>query len=261
MYYLMHWPVLPAYFDTKVPNDNFWGATSRGISTSPYASGYHKLFAFDSEADFIGFIKGKRVLDHACGTGLFACEAAHRELDTEIFSFSPTLAYKDNVNGASTKKMLHERLGLEIDSPEMQSVLKQFFDKAHALDWVNLVPYLDESFDLILSSYGFSYHIEADPQRRLRALAEIDRVLKPGGELRFTPIMDQNARDLLLNSIEELDLTDKYKIIFKPNQFRERNQQVDGWVLCMKKLNHDTSSRNSQFTTATLEARKLLNLD
>jgi SAM-dependent methyltransferase len=95
--------------------------------------------------------KGKRVLDVACGTGSLAREAARR--------------------GA-------EVVGLDRNAG-MLAVARRL---APEIDWregrAEDLPFGDGSFDVVASQFGLMFF-----EDRVKALAEMGRVLKPGGRL------------------------------------------------------------------------------
>ena len=97
--------------------------------------------------------QGDAVLDVACGTGALALAAA-------------AIAGEGRV------------AGLDIN-PEMLAVARR---KSAAIDWregaAEKLPFDDASFDAVVSQFGFMFFDD-----RSRALAEMMRVLKPGGHL------------------------------------------------------------------------------
>jgi SAM-dependent methyltransferase len=101
---------------------------------------------------------GQNVLDVACGTGVVAVTAARRGAVVSALDLSPVLLERARHNA--------DLAGMAIEFTE---------GDAEAL------PYPDASFDVVLSQYG---HIFAP--RPAVVLAEMLRVLKPGGRLAFS---------------------------------------------------------------------------
>ncbi|HUP92979.1 MAG TPA: class I SAM-dependent methyltransferase [Solimonas sp.] len=108
--------------------------------------------------EFAGPTAGMEVLDVACGTGVVAVTAAQRGAKVSGLDLSPVLLQDARKNA--------EVIGAQIDFRE---------GDAEAL------PYSDGRFDMVLSQFG---HMFA-PRPQI-ALAEMLRVLKPGGRIAFS---------------------------------------------------------------------------
>ena len=102
---------------------------------------------------------GQRVLDIGCGTGTLALMVKEAEPEAEVVGLD---ADSEILERARAKA---ERAGVEIE-----------FDEGLSTE----LPYEERSFDLVLSTLFFHHLTGAD--KRATA-AEIDRVLRPGGEL------------------------------------------------------------------------------
>lgn len=102
---------------------------------------------------------GDRVLDLACGTGTLAIAAKQRHPDTHIVG----------LDGDATI------LARAAKKAQAAGVSLRF---VHALS--NRMPYGADSFDVVMSTLFFQH---LDRNAKLAALAEVRRVLKPGGEL------------------------------------------------------------------------------
>ena len=98
------------------------------------------------------------VLDVACGTGVVAVTAARRGARVSALDLSPVL-----VEHAKTNAKIVE---VEIDVREGDA---------------ESLPYADASFDVVLSQFGHMFAPRPDV-----AIAEMLRVLKPGGTIAFT---------------------------------------------------------------------------
>ena len=101
---------------------------------------------------------GQRVLDLACGTATLtiAIKQAHPQAAVIGFDGDPAILRQARAKA--------ERSGADIA-----------FDEGLSYE----LPYADESFDHVLSSLFF-HHLTRE--NKLRTLAEVRRVLKPGGE-------------------------------------------------------------------------------
>ena len=120
---------------------------------------------------------GQRVLDLGCGTGTLAVWAKQREPGIELVG----LDGDPEVLRRARRKA--EAAGVELRLDEGMS-----FD----------LPYPDASFDRVLSSLFF-HHLKPDAKRT--TLAQVARVLRPGGELHVAdfgppsgPLMRVNVR-------------------------------------------------------------------
>ena len=103
--------------------------------------------------ELLGDVAGKRVLDAACGPGLYAAELARRGADVIGFDASPRMV-----------EICRDRVGAGDF---------RVHDLADPLDWL-----ADSSVDLVLCALAIEYVDD-----RVSALRELGRVLKPGGAL------------------------------------------------------------------------------
>lgn len=111
-----------------------------------------------SLVDFAGVREGQTLLDVACGTGVVAVTAARRGAHVKGLDLSPVLLEDARKNAAV------------IDAPV------EFIEGD-----VEALPYSDASFDVVLSQFGHMF-----APRPALALAEMLRVLKPGGRIAFS---------------------------------------------------------------------------
>ena len=101
---------------------------------------------------------GQRVLDVGCGTGVVALTAARRGADVTGADLTPALL----ANGRRNAELAQ---------------LKVVFQEAD----VEALPFADASFDVVLSQFGHMFG-----PRPLITIAEMLRVLKPGGTIAFS---------------------------------------------------------------------------
>jgi len=107
---------------------------------------------------------GHRVLEIGCGPGGLVLRAQRMHPHAEVVGLDP-----DPLALAKARRKA-ARAGLPVR-----------FDQGKAGD----LPYPDESFDRVLSSFMF-HHLDDDEKRR--ALAEARRVLRPGGQLHLVDV-------------------------------------------------------------------------
>jgi ubiquinone/menaquinone biosynthesis C-methylase UbiE len=112
---------------------------------------------------------GHRVLEIGCGPGGLVLRAQRMHPDAEIVGLDP-----DPLALAKARRKA-ERAGRPVR-----------FDQGRAGE----LPYPDESFDRVLSSFMF-HHLD-DAEKR-RALAEVRRVLRPGGQLHLVDVAGHHA--------------------------------------------------------------------
>ena len=107
---------------------------------------------------FAGVRSGQRVLDVGCGTGVVAVTAARKGAKVTALDLTPALLERARHNGQLAQ--------VEVDW--------------HEGDVENL-PFADAEFDVVLSQFGHMF-----APRPSVAIAEMLRVLKPGGTIAFS---------------------------------------------------------------------------
>lgn len=111
-----------------------------------------------SLVEYAGVCQGDAVLDVACGTGVVAVTAALRGAHTRGLDLSPVLLEDAARNAAVVD------VGIEFVEGDAEAL-----------------PYADGSFDVVLSQFGHMF-----APRPEVAMAEMLRVLKPGGRIAFS---------------------------------------------------------------------------
>ena len=141
--------------------------------------------------------RGQRVLEIGCGTGNLLTALGRRRLDVEAVAIDPDPAALRRARRKAARRRLPIR-----------------FEQAFAGE----LPLPDAGFDRVLSSFML-HHLDED--ERLRALREVRRVLRPGGQLHVVdvdgtpsgrkthghPQLARNRPELVLAALTEAGLT------------------------------------------------------
>ncbi len=100
-----------------------------------------------------------RVLDIGCGTGSLLVLIKHTHPDIEVVGLDPD----PRALARATRKAQRSALSLQLDQ-----------------GFADALPYPDDAFDRVFSSFMFHHLADAD---KVTTLREVRRVLKPGGRL------------------------------------------------------------------------------
>jgi ubiquinone/menaquinone biosynthesis C-methylase UbiE len=151
--------------------------------------------------ELAGIEPGHRVLEIGCGTGNLALRAQRMHPDAEVVGIDPDPLALERARRKA------DRAGLSVR-----------WDRGKAGE----LPYADESVDRVLSAFMF-HHL--DDAEKKSALAEVRRVLRPGGQLHLVDVaghhhgragrrmlrnehLRDNAGEGIPNRMREAGLTD-----------------------------------------------------
>ncbi|WP_372010642.1 class I SAM-dependent methyltransferase [Paenibacillus chitinolyticus] len=169
---------------------------------------YVRMFDLEPEK-----LRGKRVLDTGAGASAFTAEASRREIEARaadpLYAMGPS-----EIEGLGLEeidrfiaKLTERRHMYNWDFYEGPELLKELRKKSFAdfaADYANPasreekyaaaslpeLPHSEDEFDLVLCSHFlFLYGEQFGPEFHLRAMRELLRVCKPGGEVRIYPLL------------------------------------------------------------------------
>lgn len=174
---------------------------------------YTANLSFPSEEAFISYIAGKRVLDIGSGRGCLAKECALRDIEAEIISVNPRLKLANRRNQEKSITRLKYIRHSEQDRRNAQNA----HDRRAIAAYVQLLPFLSETFDVILDSDAILLY--ADSQDELAVgIREEWRVLKPGGRMRMGwTFLERRHLAWEMQVLEGLQIP--FELIFSKNRF------------------------------------------
>lgn len=157
--------------------------------------------AYDLEpGEFEEVIKDKKVLDIGSGNSTFLAESKKRGINANIAS-------------------------VDIDANALRFSNKNSGVKARA----ELLPFKDEEFDLVVSTYSLPIWADS-PEMARSALLEEVRVVKKGGKIYISPIVNILSRPSIKNSSEKL-----FRYSYRPNPVLEEDESIQKMLLSVQK--------------------------
>lgn len=139
-----------------------------GAAYTLFSSTLGKRIELKRMMSLISWSGGERVLDVGCGRGLFLIAAAKRPRTGRAFGIDIWKAEDQSGNKPAATKLNASIEGVADRVEVMSADARQ-------------LPFRDESFDVILSN--LCLHNIHGKEKRLPALKEIARVLRPGGRV------------------------------------------------------------------------------
>lgn len=172
-----------AYFPTRLNEDK------KQISIE-------KALGFESSKALAEFIKGKKVLDLGSGTGTFAKGIAALNLaeTADIDSVDPMIRVPENLRKIKDfNPILADELKSKssIGRESLIDLFKKIDTKTFPHYWADLSFAKDASYDLIVSNRSFPQYSMSIAETK-KVFKELFRVLKPGGEIRLGPILEES---------------------------------------------------------------------
>lgn len=145
----------------------------------------------DELLDLIAWTGAEAVLDVGCGRGMMLVKAAQR-LTTGTATGVDIWQARDQAANSATAALENARVAGVADKVSVQTA-----------DMRDL-PFADASFDVVVS--GWAVHNLPDPADRLKTIAQMVRVLRPGGTLVLSDIINRaeylaQARNLNMRNI------------------------------------------------------------
>ncbi|MDD5710796.1 MAG: class I SAM-dependent methyltransferase [Candidatus Colwellbacteria bacterium] len=145
------------------------------------------------------FLKGKKILDIGSGLNQFAQDLKQEHLDLTSIDMFYALTPEER------KKVFSEL------SPENFETVKTSLDRMAIKDKdshlvggrAESLPFLDETFDVVLAEYSMPHYAENRESMR-DFFFEVARVLKPGGEAHIYPMRIRPGRNVTRKDAEEV---------------------------------------------------------
>jgi len=202
-----------AYFPTRLNEDK------QQISIK-------KALGFESSQALGEFIKGKKVLDLGSGTGTFAKGIAALNLaeTADIDSVDPMIRVPENLRKINDlNPILADELKRKstVGRESLINLFKKIDTKTFPHYWADLSFAKDASYDLIVSNRSFPHYSMSIAETK-KVFKELFRVLKPGGEIRLGPILEESngKEDPVhhLNPILDIAYDEGFEQVQKPIQ-------------------------------------------
>jgi len=181
--------------------------TSRRID-KPGENSFLNSLGFRNEEDFLQWLGEDQVLDLGSGYGTLAKNVAKKKGRAQVVSLNPSL---DNPDFLKESRLRTKELANEGDADTIN-----FLDQAHESlavpgRWDQL-PFEDASFSKILSSYAFPMYCKTQ-EELFAAVKELNRVLRPGGEIR-------------INAPQASSISDKSGVVIPRDKFYNAFKKV-----------------------------------
>lgn len=174
----------------------------------------------------------KRSLDVCAGGSPLTAELLKKGVDALALdlNFGNRLPFlRRNLSGVAELILKDPHVvSREVDSPQFWQSIQDNPDRYIQGDATKL-PFPDNSFDLVLSFYGYCGVLDIDMQTLTVAVDEALRVLEPGGELRFGPFLTKNGR-----TVTDFEILNQYCLLRalgsrKDLEVRARDDYSGGW--------------------------------
>ncbi len=138
--------------------------------------------------DLAGIQPGQRLLDIGCGTGSLVVQLLKLHPNADVTGLDP------DPKALARARKKADRAGL---SPKLE---QGFSDD---------LPFPDSSFDVVFSSFMF-HHLEPDEQQA--TLAEVRRVLKPGGSFHLVDFSGASERTNVAGRMGETGFAESHEV-------------------------------------------------
>ena len=206
--------------------------------------------------------KNKTVLDIGSGFGGLALDLVNLpELKTQIVSLDPRYTKeslnkslielqdkceKEGVDPPKNEQGLADlKKELKITSPvalfEAASELKKR-KQAMVAGFAELLPFRDESFDMVVSTYAIPVGIEDSPKRIQKAIQEIERVLKINGEAYLGPVSNELKGLISSFSPPSSDIERRFRGSKITAEEANKYGMEAKWVLILRKLKEEETN-------------------
>ncbi len=138
--------------------------------------------------DQAGIQPGQRVLDIGCGTGSLVVQLLKLHPETDVTGLDP------DPKALARAKRKADRAGV---SPTLD------------VGFSDELPYPEASFDFVFSSFMF-HHLK--PEEQQKTLAEVRRVLKPGGSFHLIDLAGASERTNVAGRMDETGFAESSEV-------------------------------------------------